>query len=49
MKLLKQMLQMNGKETRQKEQVVKRAIYDIVFDGDEVEKIFQIIYEQEEY
>ena len=32
-----------------KEQIVKRAIYDIVLDRDEVEKIFQIIYEQEEY
>ena len=37
------------KGNQAKEQVVKKAIYDIVLDKDEVEKIFQIIYEQKEY
>ena len=32
-----------------KEQIVKKAIYDIIPDREEVERIFQIIYQQKEY
>ena len=32
-----------------REQVVKRALYDILKDFDEVERIFKIIFQQNEY
>lgn len=32
-----------------KEQIVKKAIYDLIPDRNEVERIFQIIYQQKEY
>jgi len=32
-----------------REQVIKRALYDVLHDADEVERIFLIINQQQEY